>query len=306
MGGKNALILVQIDIASKFIVTLWGVYLIRDIIQKKLLPFNVIFLDIKENIKSGINLMLGSIVGGLILSFSRFLVEKNWNITTFAKLSFTLSISNMIMIFINAIGVVIFPILRKTNSRKLNTVYTNMRAIFVPVSFFILLSFLPIKLLLSKWLPEYADSLFFMGILFPVIVYEGRMSLLISTFLKTLRKEKEILKANVISLCISILLTLMSVFIFNNLILTILSVLISIMIRCIIAELAVSKTIEININQDIIFEILLTLVFVCGNILIKNNYSFIIYFVLFLFYVIINIHKIRESILYLLNLMKKT
>ncbi len=41
------------------------------------------------------------------------------------------------------------------------------------------------------WLPEYADSLQYMGILFPIVIYEGRMSLLINTYLKTIRKEKQ-------------------------------------------------------------------------------------------------------------------
>ncbi|OTO76655.1 hypothetical protein A5865_000513, partial [Enterococcus sp. 12E11_DIV0728] len=59
----------------------------------------------------------------LIIGSIRFFVEKRWTIETFGKLSFTLSISNMFMTFINAVGVVMFPLLRRTNQNKLPHLY---------------------------------------------------------------------------------------------------------------------------------------------------------------------------------------
>ena len=34
----------------------------------------------------------------------------------------------------------------------------------------------PIKLILSTWLPQYADSLRYMALLFPICIYESKMS----------------------------------------------------------------------------------------------------------------------------------
>lgn len=57
------------------------------------------------------------------------------------------------------------------------------------------------------WLPEYTDSLMYMALLFPMCIYEGKMSLLINTYLKTLREEKAMLKVNLIALGFALILT---------------------------------------------------------------------------------------------------
>ncbi len=71
----------------------------------------------------------------------------------------------------------------------------------------------PSNLFLGMWLPEYSESLKFMGILFPIVIYEGRMSLLINTYLKTLRKrKKQFLFVNVLTLALSLILSLFVIF----------------------------------------------------------------------------------------------
>lgn len=304
LGGRSYVVLIIFDIFSKMIVSIWGIYLIRDIIKERPIPLKESLLDIKENINIGMSLMLSTIVGGLILSFSRFLVENKWDISTFARLSFTLSISNMFMIFINASGMVIFPLLRRTNENKLKYLYISIRSIFTSFSFCILLFFIPFKLILEQWLPEYSESLFFMGILFPMIVYEGRMSLLVSTFLKTLRKEKVILKANVISLLISILLSLISVFLLNNLILTIMSIMISLAARCIIAEILLMNIMKLNIKYNLIFELILTVVFIYTNLFLSNSSGFFVYLIAVFIFIISRLKQIKESFFDLFKLLK--
>lgn len=97
----------------------------------------------------------------------------------------------MFLTFINAVGIVMFPLLRRTNKERLPSLFVTLRGVFVPLTYAILLLYVPVKFVLGMWLPEYSESLKFMGILFPIVIYEGRMSLLINTYLKTLRKEKQ-------------------------------------------------------------------------------------------------------------------
>ncbi len=144
--------------------------------------------------------MISNIASMLIIGTIRFFVQQKWTIETFGKLSFTLSLSNMFLTFINAIGIVMFPLLRRTNQQRLPELFRILRDLFVPITYGLLIFYIPAKLILSMWLPEYTESLNFMGILFPIVIYEGRMSLLINTYLKTLRKEKTILMVNVITL----------------------------------------------------------------------------------------------------------
>lgn len=304
-GGKNFIILIIIDILSKLAMTIWGGVMIKDVIFNPLISLKFIFPQIKDNIKIGSNLMLSTVVSGLIIGIPRIFVEKQWDIATFAKLSFTLSISNMFMIFINSVGIVIFPILRKINQSHLKKLYQNLRLPFVCFTFSILLAFIPVKYLLFIWLPEYKQSLIFMGILFPMIVYEGRMSLLISTYLKTMRFEKYILLANLFGVFFSIILSFISVFITKNIYIAVLSIMICIISRCVVAELLLCRMMIISIGKEIFAEIILTLLFIVSNLINNSLLGFTLYVFSFSIFIFLNFEKLKASFAYLRNLTKE-
>lgn len=299
--GDNYIVMILLDIISRMIVTVWGFIKLKDIMFNKPLNISVIKNEIFDNIKIGSNLMISNIAGMLIIGISRLLVEFKWDVETFGKLSLTLSISNMFMTFINAVGVVVFPLLRRTNPNKLIELYKYLRNIFVPFSYSLLIFFLPVKKILEIWLPSYKESLIFMGILFPMIIYEGRMSLLITTYLKTIRKEKLIFYANILSLVFSVILSFISAILFNNLLMSVGSILLALALRCIIGELLLVKTLDISIKKKILLESIITIIFVLSNVLINDISAFVIYSISFAIYLILS----AEDFFYSLKKIKK-
>ncbi|MEF3840715.1 hypothetical protein RGT46_15335, partial [Enterococcus faecalis] len=89
-------------------------------------------------------------------------------------------LSNMFLTFINAVGMVMFPLLRRTNKERLPSLFVTLRGVFGPLTYAILLLYVHVKFVLGMWLPEYSENLKFMGILFPIVISAGRMSLLIN------------------------------------------------------------------------------------------------------------------------------
>jgi O-antigen/teichoic acid export membrane protein len=303
-GGRSFLFLIILDILSKLIVVLWGIYRIKDLIFVRWMPFGKTVKNIFNNIKIGINLMVGNIASMLVMGITRLFVERQWSIEVFGKLSLTISISNMFMTFINAVGVVMFPLLRRTDSKNLKKLYLVLRGLFVPITYGLLLSFIPLKIILGIWLPQYTQSLIFMGILFPMVIYEGRMALLISTYLKTIRKEKIILLVNVSTLLISLCLSLISVYVFKNIYLTVFSIMICIGFRCVFAELLLAKELGVNITIETFFETVLTIIFIAANFSTPNLLSFIIYLVCFSGFILIRFNKIQDSFKSFKSIMK--
>jgi O-antigen/teichoic acid export membrane protein len=303
-GGRSFLFLIILDILSKLIVVLWGIYRIKDLIFVRWMPFGKTVKNIFNNIKIGINLMVGNIASMLVMGITRLFVERQWSIEVFGKLSLTISISNMFMTFINAVGVVMFPLLRRTDSKNLKKLYLVLRGLFVPITYGLLLSFIPLKIILGIWLPQYTQSLIFMGILFPMVIYEGRMALLISTYLKTIRKEKIILLVNVSTLLISLCLSLISVYVFKNIYLTVFSIMICIGFRCVFAELLLAKELGVNITIETFFETVLTIIFIVANFSTTNLLSFIIYLVCFSGFILIRFNKIQDSFKSFKSIMK--
>ncbi|WP_270346127.1 lipopolysaccharide biosynthesis protein [Enterococcus thailandicus] len=295
LGGRNFYWLIIMDILSKLIMTLWGMYHIRDMISVKLITGKLIFTEILDNINVGSKLMLSNIASMFIIGSIRFFVERRWTIEVFGKLSFTLSISNMFLTFINAVGVVMFPLLRRTDEKKLPSLYETLRGLFVPLTYLILVFYGPARYILSMWLPEYAESLKFMGILFPIIIYEGRMSLLINTYLKTLRQEKTILFVNVLTLAATLLASLIIIFVMGNLTLAVVLIMCSLAFRCIVAELLLSRYMKISVWKNEILETFITIVFVAGNLYLSLWDSVILYIIIFTIYIAISWKKIMDN-----------
>lgn len=188
-----------------------------------------------------------------------------------------------------------FPLLRRTNQDKLPQLYMVLRSLFVPITYSFLIFYIPIKFILSMWLPAYADSLMYMGILFPMVVYEGRMSLLVNTYLKTIRKEKTILFVNVMTLVVTFVSSLIVIFLIKNLLLAVGLIIFSLAFRCNLAEIFLSKYLNIKIANRLIIENLLTIGFILSNIIFSQWISLFVYIVLYLVFLIINAGSIKKS-----------
>ena len=305
LGFKNYKIILYIDIFSKLVALVLCANKMKDIVFGKLNISKNTLLEIFENISIGIKLMLANIASTLIIGVVRFGIQKNWDIETFGKISLTLNISNLLMTFINAVAVIMFPLLRREEKSNLPKIYMIIRNTLMIFLYMMLIFYYPLKLILSTWLPQYADSLRYMALLFPICIYESKMSMLINTYLKSFRKEKSMLIINAISLILSLIVTILSVFILNNLTLAILSIVFLLGFRCVIGELVLTKIMNILIYKDIILETVLTAIFIIFSWFINNMFCSIIYTCFYLIYVFIKRKEIKRTILIFKKILKK-
>lgn len=305
LGFKNYKIILYIDIFSKLVALILCANKMKDIVFGKLNISKNILFEIFENISIGIKLMLANIASTLIIGVVRFGIQKNWDIETFGKISLTLNISNLLMTFINAVAVIMFPLLRREEESNLPKIYMILRNTLMIFLYMMLIFYYPLKLILSTWLPQYADSLKYMALLFPICIYESKMSMLINTYLKSFRKEKSMLIINAISLILSLIVTILSVFILNNLTLAILSIVFLLGFRCVIGELVLTKIMNILIYKDIILETVLTAIFIIFSWFINNMFCSIIYTCFYLIYVFIKRKEIKRTILIFKKILKK-
>ncbi|MGM9535028.1 MAG: lipopolysaccharide biosynthesis protein [Intestinibacter sp.] len=297
LGFDNYKFILYIDIFSKLVALILCIGETKDIVFGKISIDKNIFLEIFDNISIGIKLMLANIASMLIIGVVRFGIQNNWDIETFGKVSLTLNISNLLMTFINAVAVIMFPLLRREEESNLPKIYTMLRNTLMLFLYMMLIFYYPMKLILSAWLPQYTDSLRYMALLFPICIYESKMSMLVNTYLKSFRKEKYMLIINAISLALSAVLTVVSVFMLNNLTLAILSIVFLLGFRCILGEIVLTKTMNILIYKDIILETALTLIFICSSWFINNIFCLAIYICFYLIYVFIKRKEIKETIL---------
>ncbi len=257
--------LVIVDVAAKYISLFIGVWYCRDMIIAKTLPVKSVLPEIKENISVGFRFMLAQLCDMLIIGVVRFGVQGHWDIATFSKVSVTLTVSNIVLTAINAIAVVMYPTLCRTSEDRLPSLYRIMRVVLVGFAFGALILYYPVQRILTAWLPQYAESLRYAAILFPVCMYQSKMSLLVNTYYKTLRLENLLKKCNMAALALSVVCTAVSTLVLDSVTAAIMSILIVLIFRCILSEVLLSKHIAIDVKGDIMIELTMTVAFIVCN-----------------------------------------
>lgn len=266
----------------------------RDIATTKPEEIKDIIQETWVNLSVGIKLTLSNIASMLIIGIVRYAIELHWDISTFGKVSLSLSVSNMLMVFVNAVALVMFPMLRRIDEKKYAAIYSRLRTTLMVILLGMLIIYYPVRTILVAWLPQYSDGLAYMAILFPLCVFESKNTMLVSTYLKTLRQEVKLLLINVISLILSLVFTVLSILVLDNLTLAIGSILISIAFRCIAGELIVGNLLNINVIKDIIYELVMVATFVITSWFIGGVKGALIYLLLFCIYLFLKRNDVIE------------
>lgn len=273
-----------------------GAYLCRSLLSPYFDSFKAIWVEAYANISVGIKLMLANIASMLIIGIVRYGISMGWDVATFGKVSLTLGISNFLMIFINSVSVVFFPIVKKMDEGKRSEVYTVIRNTLTFLLFAGLIGYYPVRYILSIWLPKYADSLIYMSILFPVCVFESKVSLLINTYLKSMREEFLMLKINAVSVAFSLLVTIFTIGIWHNLNAAVCSIVVVYAFRCVLAEYHVTRLLGLDLRRNILEDLLMCAVFVVSGWFLDSFLCMAVYGAAYIMFVMIHRHSLQQII----------
>jgi len=302
IGCKDYHFIIVSDIAGKLCAFVVTTYFCRDIIFSKITTFKESIIEACKNLNAGFKLMVANIASQLILGIVRLNIESYWGIEVFGKVSLTLSISNLFMVFINAVAIIMFPMLRKISDERLPNLYRNIRTILMLPILFVLVFYYPLREILILWLPQYAEGLRYMALLIPIIVYESKMSLLVNTYLKSLRKEKQMLIINLLTVVISLIISNITVYWMNNLDLTIIAIVVILAFRSILAEIYISSVLKIEVLKDIVLELIMSFLFILSSWFIGGWQGVGVYFITYLIYFFIKKNDVKETLLILKSL----
>ena len=275
-------------VCSNFLSLLYLIYIYqKEISNKFVFSFSKKYLlEYKKNLYVGFLLMISTICSMLIIGVGRFYIEKKWGIKVFSIVSLAFTFTTFVLFFIRQIGIVIFPILKRTSSdlrKKYFLLSTNL------INMMLLSSFLTIPLInyfIINFIPKYEDSLKYVVLLFPTIIYEGKMQIILNTYMKVLRKEKVLMIVNIISLIVSIILcTIFSWF--NNLDMIVISITFSVILRGIILEYYLNKKLETSNFSNLFFVCILSISIIILKNIFELNVVLIIYSILYILYLVI-------------------
>lgn len=260
-GVKSFQPFIILHLSSKAVSTLYILIKGRRILTAQCCRPLVCAKEICSNVTIGIKLTIANIASLLILGSGRMVIDYVWGIESFGKLSFSLSLTNFFLLFVSQVSMVLFPALRKVDSSEQKTIYSltrNVLGLFLPI---ILLGYYPVKLLLGLWLPQYNDSLIYLGLLLPLCTFDSKMQLLCNTYFKVLREEKKLLQINILAMLFSVVSALIGGFVIENITFIAISMVVAIALRSVIAELYLAKIMGSDVRKNLFLEIVLVIAF---------------------------------------------
>lgn len=261
-------------------------------------PFHLSFDEIKINLSVGVKLVLSNVAGMLIVGTTRLGIQYGWSVTIFGKISLILNISSLLMVFVNSISLVLFPLLRRINPERINSVYNSLRNLLMPIVFVGMLIYFPIKLYMPLWLPKYNSALIYMSILFPMVAYTAKFEALSNTFLKVLRMERQLMFINIVTLILSVILTLISVGFLHSLTFTVLVIIIVMTVRSVISEWYINQKLRVSFFSEILMESMIVGMFMLSTWYLSTEDAFIVYFISLVIYLFIKYTGIKGAIKY--------
>lgn len=295
-GIRNFAIFCIIDLGADLFGILLGSRFNKGLYFGSIPNLKVIISETKVNFSAGILLLIANWASNLLIGSAKMVVQWRWDALLFGKISFAFNVSNLFLTFVTAISIVLFPSLKRMNQEVLPTVYRKIRGTISPLLFLVMLFYFPGCIILREWLPKYAESLNYLGIILPIIVFSSKVGLLTNNYLKAYRKENIMLKINVFSIFVGFLLYLGCAYVLNNVHLLLLGIVVVIMMRSILSEIAVTKIISVSFTSEYIIEGSMTLIFIVCSCLLKPINGFIVYSVCMIVYAIKHFEDIKSML----------
>lgn len=301
IGCRNYHYYIVSNVIGQFISLCYGIFVCKELFINRV-KSKFSYKESIDNIYSGSKISFAGIAAMLILGVVRLGIQKEWSVQTFGRVSLVLSVSNLLMLFINAASMVLFPVIRRITTISIVKLYNATEELFLPILFFLLLIFYPVYILIYVWLPDYRTSLIFLAFLFPLGLYQGKFEVLTNTFFKSWRMENSLLFINAISLIFASILTFIFAYFIHSLKLTVFTIILSMMFRSFLAELIVKKKLKDHSWGFFIVESVLVSIFILSNILLNVFLSFIIYLLSYITYYLINHSQIIRAVSFLKNI----
>lgn len=276
------------DTLSKIVVLALMAYSCKDIIVGKGCGIKHAYDEIFENINVGIKLMLANLAGMLILGFGRFIVERFESIEVYSAYSFAISTINLVLIFITAIGLVIYPTLGRLDEKSYSKYFTSINEVLSILVFGLLLIYFPLYVFINNGMKEYVQIFEYLPITFSILFIQTKMQILINPYYKLLREEKEMLRANVIGLLMAMALIVPLYYIYRSVSVIALGTFLAMGVRLYLSEFYLKKKLAIKKNVNILIEIFGTLIFII--LAYQNNklFGFTGYFIFFILYTLVH------------------
>lgn len=277
-----------LDLISKIVTIAIILYICKTVWMTPCKDIKIGIDEFSDNINIGIKLMLANLTGMLVTGIGRIFVENIGTIEEYSYYSFGISVTNLLIVFVTAISLVIYPTLKRLPEQNYNIYFERINKFIKFSNLSLLFSYFVAYILIKKILTDYYPVLIYLNILFVIVILQNKMQLLNNTFYKTLRQEKSMFKANLSSIIIFIFISLVLIQIRKSIWIIAFSTFLTMLWRCYASEVFLRKKLNISNYKCIVLEILMIILFVLYTTLFPIKVAIIVYLLSYMIYAFCN------------------
>lgn len=261
VNEKNFRFVVIADCLFKLVVLVLMVIKMPEMLFGSFAGYKSAFLFLIENMMVGIKLMIANLMSMLLIGAGKFIVQYFGDITDFAMYSFGVSITGLVLTAVTAIGLVLYPTIKRIPQASHAQVFHKVNVSTRVLGLASLLIYFPMYYFVEWFYPQYISVLSYLYLLFLIVYFQCKISLLNNTFYKVLRLETKMLVANLSCVLLFIILALVLYPHFPQMKTIALCTMVAMLFRCYASEISLSKSLEIKVDKCIVLELSLILLF---------------------------------------------
>lgn len=217
--------------------------------------------EFRTSLGAGFLLMLANTASLWVTGVARLFIERSWAIEEFAKVSLSLQLASFMLTFAGIVGTVVFPFLRRREDPTRPALFRQFSKIVSAILWLLMLGYFPLVVVVGFWLPEYSSSLRFTALSFGMVFFEGRMAFVTIPYMKTLRLERLMLIVNLGALGLSVVSATLGTFLFHDIYLTLVGVLVVLMARSWFSDLMVRRRLGAKRIRLFVWDLLVVVAF---------------------------------------------
>ena len=226
--------------------------------------------DIIKLFLVGLPLLIANLVVNLILNIDRQFVSILYDEQIYSSYAFAYNMLNLITTATTAIGIVLYPTLKRLNEEKLKTNYNTFIAIIAMFVAFCLAAYYPLVFIVETWLSKYSRALPVFRVIFPGLMLTSCISMIMLNYYKSIGASKKYFIISIIVLALSFVANLIAYLIFNKPVAISVASVIVMIIWYFVAEFALVRKWKINTLKNILYIALIMVSFYLIAYLINN------------------------------------
>ncbi len=271
----NIVVIVLVLTLSNYIVFFIGLFHYRDLIFGKSCKGSL-----KDIYKTGIPLLIANYIGIFIMTMDKLFISNYYSIDSLSYYSFALSMLVIINAVINSLYQVLYPNISRLSKDNKVKFYQHLSIILIIVTVFGLSGYFVLELLIPIILPKYDESLKFLAIILPTLIFKVDADVAKKSYLYTDKLQNESIIINTFILVFGLSLNFYFVYIGMEDIYIAYATLLSFAIWSILLEIFFAfKGYSFNIQKYFYIGFCLLIYLILNNIEINSILKIVVYII---------------------------